>query len=127
MLLLKAWTHELFVILILKRSMIKGLFSGNRYKYRKFEYQPMYYDERKERLQRKIKEAEDKDEDSPESIEVRKEMLRSKMSSQWNTSKTSSGFFSTNRKFIMIAIVLGFVAYWILFKWDIAGFLEKYF
>ncbi|MCB0478929.1 MAG: hypothetical protein KDC84_12230 [Crocinitomicaceae bacterium] len=107
--------------------MIKGLFSGNKYKYRKFEYQPMYYDERKERLNKKIKEAETKGEDSPESVELRKEMLRSKMSSTWNNTKTDQGFFQTNKRSILIAGILLIAAYWILFRWDIAGFLEKYF
>ncbi|MEZ4939023.1 MAG: hypothetical protein R2799_15650 [Crocinitomicaceae bacterium] len=107
--------------------MIKGLFSGNKYKYRKFEYQPMYYDERKERLQKKIKEVEHKDDKSPESIELRKEMLRSQMSSSWNSNKTNQGFFQTNMRFMLVAAVLLFAAYWILFRWDISGFLAKYF
>lgn len=106
--------------------MIKGLFSGNKYKYRKFEYQPMYYDERKERLQKKIKEAEIKGEDSPESLEVRKEMLRSKMSNTWNSSKSNQSFFQSNVRFIVVVAALLLAAYWILFQWDIAGFLEKY-
>ncbi len=106
--------------------MLKGLFSGNKYKYRKFEYQPMYYDERKERLDKKIKRAEQKGEDSPESLEVRKELLRAQMSNTWNSSKSEQGFFQSNFRFILVVVALLIAAYWILFQWDIAGFLEKY-
>lgn len=86
----------------------------------------MYYDERKERLSRKIKKAEEKGDDSPESLEVRKEMLRSKMSQQWNSNKSEKSFFQANYRFVMVVALLLFAAYWILFRWDIAGFLEKH-
>jgi hypothetical protein len=106
--------------------MLNGMFSGGKYKYRKFDYSPMYYDERKEKLNKKIKQAELKGQDSPEAMEVRKEMLRSQMSSSWDSNKSKGSFLQTNFRSIIIIAALGLAAYWILFKWDIAGFLEKY-
>lgn len=107
--------------------MIKGLFSKNQYKYRKFDYQPMYYDARKEKLSLKIKSHQIKEgDDSKEAMEVRKEMLRSQISSSWNTKETKTSFFESNYRSIIIIGILGLAAYYILFKLDISGFLEKY-
>lgn len=107
--------------------MLKGLFSRNQYKYRKFDYQPMYYDERKEKLNMKIKQSELKDGDNSEdAMKVRKEMMRSQMSTNWQSSKSSKSFMGSNYRSIFIIVLLGIVAYYILFKLDIKGFLEKY-
>lgn len=109
--------------------MLKGLFSRGQYKYRKFDYQPMYYDERKEKLKSKIKQSElNEDDRSPEAMNIRKEMLRSEMSAKWDTSKDKKGsFLQSNYRSILFIVMLFIIAYFILFKLDIAGFLERTF
>jgi len=108
--------------------MFKSVFSRNQYKYRKFDYQPMYYDERKEKLNLKIKQNELKDtDDSPEAMKVRRDALRSQISSSWNTNNSKkTTFFQANYKSIVFVGALILAIYIILFKLNIEGFLEKY-
>jgi hypothetical protein len=89
---------------------------GNAFKPRKYyvyDYKPRYYDERKERIE-KLKQKYSKDSEEVEEEEDTYEITFSKthLRNAWSKSKsTSTDVKSTRRLAIIIAILVGIVAY----------------
>lgn len=88
-------------------------FLNKTFKNKRFDYSPMYYDERKERLTLKKKEF-DKLEDENLSIEDRKSILRSNMKNTWSRSQqTQKQKQSSNLRVILLIGILLALGYFI--------------
>ncbi len=82
-------------------------FLNKKMRHKRFDYSPMYYDERKERLE--LKKAEyDKLDNEELSSEERQAILRQNMQNTWSRSQHASKAKSTSniRIVILIAIIL---------------------
>ncbi|MBU2020487.1 MAG: hypothetical protein KJ941_12645 [Bacteroidetes bacterium] len=81
---------------------------------KKFDYSPMYYDERKERLELKKREFE-RIQKGDISDQERKEILRRNMQASWTRSKnTSKQKQSANYRVILLIIIILAVGYFFL-------------
>jgi hypothetical protein len=83
-------------------------FLNKNFKNKRFDYSPMYYDERKERLEIKKSQYESLNKDGV-SDEERKNILRQNMSESWNRSKHAEQqkMSSNMRIAILVLIILG--------------------
>ncbi len=86
---------------------MKFTFLNSKIKHKRFDFQPFYYDERKERLQQKVKSYQ-KAQDPNISPEERAEILRNNMKETWSRSATTQKSISTSnfRIIFLIALIL---------------------
>jgi len=87
---------------------MKFKFLNNTLQNRRFDYQPRYYDERKERLERKKKQYE-RVKSGELTPEERREMLRESMRGEWERADYRQRQRSTSniRMFILVLILAG--------------------
>ena len=90
-------------------------------KYKRFQFTPRFYDERKERLDAMVKQytesAEDEENDAPldELDYRRKEALRSQMQQSWSRSQSrAAGQKRSNIRVVLIILALLALSYFIL-------------
>jgi hypothetical protein len=92
---------------------MKFQFLNKTFKNKRFDYSPMYYDERKERLKLKKKEFE-KLEDAKLSAEDRKSILRTNMKNTWSRSQnTQKQKQSSNIRVLLLVAILLALGYFI--------------
>lgn len=92
---------------------MKFQFLSKTYKNRRFDYNPMYYDERKERLEAKKKQFT-KLENGEMSDEERKSMFRENMRGEWSRSETRKrGRSSANLRTIILIVLILALGYFI--------------
>lgn len=97
---------------------MKIKFLNNTLQNRQFDYQPRYYDERKERL-KKRKERLERIESGEMSAEERREMLRENMRGEWSRAdyRQKQKNASNLRIFVLILTLLG-LGYFLLYGVD---------
>jgi len=97
---------------------MKFQFLNKTYKNRKFDYNPMYYDERKERLAAKKKQFA-KIENGELTDEERKSMFRDNMRGEWSRSETRKrGRSSANLRTILLVVLLLALGYFVFYGVD---------
>lgn len=90
-------------------------FLNKKMRHKRFDYSPMYYDERKERLD--LKKAEYEKLDNEElSSEERQAILRQNMQNTWSRSQHASKAKSTSNIRIVILIAIIFVLGYFIFS-----------
>lgn len=97
---------------------MKFKFLNNTLQNRKFDYQPRYYDERKERLERKKKQYE-RAESGEMTAEERREMLRESMRGEWERAdyRQRQRNSSNIRIFVLVLLLVG-LCYFLFFGID---------
>ena len=87
--------------------MMKFRFLNKTFENRQFDYSPMYYDERKERLKRKKDQFKSLKEDNL-SADDRKEMLKERMKMEWSGAEYRQAVRKTSniRTLLLIALIL---------------------
>ena len=92
---------------------MKFKFLANTLRNKRFDYSPMYYDERKERLDLKKKEFE-KLENKDLSDEDRQKILRQNMQDSWSRVSNAQAQRSTsNYRILILIVVLSILAYFL--------------
>ena len=97
---------------------MKFQFLSKTYRNRQFDYSPMYYDERKERLKAKKKQF-----DALESGEItdeeRRSMFRDNIRGEWSRSETRKKARSTsNLRIVMLVVLILALGYFMFFGID---------
>jgi hypothetical protein len=77
--------------------------------YKKFEYRPRYYNEAKEKMEKRYKKFE-KEKDTDESS-----LFREKIREKWSRGSYSSGVKNYNRRILIILFIVALIL-WYIFK-----------